>query len=77
MKKSYKYALAIGIIKKAALLIFLFSNYSFSQEFEIDGNEMSVVFNCPDTDADLLFSKINLAVANIYNSATSCSSTSI
>jgi hypothetical protein len=32
MKKSFKYALAIGIIKKVVLLIFLFSNYSFSQE---------------------------------------------
>ena len=32
MKKSFKYALAIGIIKKVVLLIFLFSNYSFSQD---------------------------------------------
>ena len=31
MKKYFKYALAFGIIKKAVILIFLFSNYSFAQ----------------------------------------------
>ena len=34
MKKSFKYILAIGIIKKAVLFIFLFSNFSFSQEVD-------------------------------------------
>lgn len=31
MKKYFKYALAFGIIKKAVILIFLLSNYSFAQ----------------------------------------------
>ena len=35
MKKSFKYALAIGIIKKAVLLIFVFSNYSFGQTYNV------------------------------------------
>ena len=54
-------------MKKLIILSVLFINYSFSQD--LDTNSISKVFQVEGKNASELFSSINLAVANIFNSA--------
>lgn len=53
---------------KKLLLVFLFIPFNlFAQE--IDGTQMSQVFNVEGVSASDLHSRINIAIANIFNSA--------
>ena len=53
---------------KKLLLVFLFITFNlFAQE--IDGTQMSQVFNVEGVSASELHSRINTAIANIFNSA--------
>ena len=54
-------------MKKLLLLLILIPFNSFSQE--INGSSISIVYNLEGADGKELFSRLNYAVANIFNSA--------
>ena len=54
-------------MKKLLVLLILIPFHSFSQE--INGSSISIVYNVEGVDAKELFSRLNYAVANIFNSA--------
>lgn len=76
MKKSFKYALAIGIIKKVVLLIFLFSNYSFSQ-VQIQGAQPTYANPNPQPIKVQIQQNQADAGANAFNAARNATSNSL
>lgn len=76
MKKSFKYALAIGIIKKVVLLIFLFSNYSFSQ-VQIQGAQPTYANPNPQPIKVQIQQNPADAYSNSFNAARNATSNSL